>query len=97
MKILAPQDYIENAKKKFLELFKDRLKADEVFLEEVEPLEDMWKITLSFFDKNEKTNNFSFEQAKKGLDPFLHQKHYKVVYLDLNGNLLKIKNHEADF
>lgn len=95
---METKELIEIAKEKFLETFSSRIKKDSpILLEEIEfEKNGSSKITLSFF-----------EEAMMGGDDYVYLnvlrkaglqsnlvKVYKVVYLNKNGEVEKISDHD---
>jgi len=85
------KEIIEKAKAYFSELYADRIYNKIILLEEVEPLEgEKWKITLGFYEENIiKSNILSVSLMQGDL-----KKTYKILYLDKNGKVEKIKNYD---
>jgi len=90
---------IEIAKKKFLEVFSDRIEkgGGPILLEEIEfGNNGSCKITLSFFEKDITVgDNYQYFSIlkKAGLQSDL-VKVYKVLYLNEKGEVEKIVNHD---
>lgn len=70
------------------------IKDKKVFLEKVEPNNEWWVIMLSYYDE-EKENNFGIKNLKLNSLFVGEQKQYINIYLDKNGNFLKLKKANA--
>jgi hypothetical protein len=95
---METKELIEIAKEEFLETFSSRIKKESpILLEEIEFGNDgSCKITLSFFEEAMTGgDNYSYFNVlrKAGLQSNL-VKVYKVVYLNKNGKVEKISDHD---
>lgn len=84
------KEIIKKAKEIALEVLSDRIYDKIVLLEEVESLDGgKWKITLGFYEKGVSRSNFPAALLGDNLI-----KTYKVLFLDKDGNMEKIKNYD---
>jgi hypothetical protein len=85
------KEIVKMAKEYFADLYSDRIYNNMILLEEVEPLDnDKWKITLGFYEENvAKPNILTVAMMQGNL-----KKTYKILYLDSNGKVEKIKNYD---